>query len=137
MGEVRLEGAVNVQGYYSHIGDSSRVWVDSGGSQTQGWDFGISGSTPIPISGVITDGPRLELNQYWNPKRHRIRDRATGNEVFRLSGKYANPTATKWDGQYLVAGYESGEVLILDFNHILPLLQSCYWPILYPHPPRY
>ena len=25
---------------------------------------------------------------------------------------------TQWDGQYLVAGYESGEVLILDFNHM-------------------
>ena len=26
----------------------------------------------------------------------------------------------QWDGRYLIAGYESGEVLILDFIHIIP-----------------
>jgi hypothetical protein len=30
------------------------------------------------------------------------------------------PVVVEWDGQYLVAGYESGEELILDFNYIFP-----------------
>ena len=120
MGEVRLEGSVGVQHYYSHIGDGSRVWVLFKDSQMQGWDFGISGSTPVPISGVTPDAPHLELKQPENNKRYRIRDKATGNDIFQLSGKYADPTCEEWNGQYLVTGYESGEVLILDVNHMLP-----------------
>jgi len=120
VGEVRLEGSVRVQHYYSYIGDGSRVWVLFDNSKTKGWDFGISGATPISISGVTPEGPHLELIWPGNNKRYRIRDKATGNDIFQLSGKYANPTCNKWDGQYLVAGYESREVLILDFNHMLP-----------------
>jgi hypothetical protein len=39
---------------------------------------------------------------------------------FLLPKRYARPSATQWDGQYLVAGYKYGEVLILDFNHMCP-----------------
>ena len=49
-----------------------------------------------------------------------IRDKVTGKKVFQLSGRYKKPKAVRWDGQYLVAGYESGEVLILDFHHMYP-----------------
>ena len=119
-GEVGLEGLAEVQGYYSHSGDGSRVWVDFKDSQTQGWDFGISDPTPIPLPDVNPDDPHLELNRQGRANQYGIRDKATGNEVFQLSGKYADPTDIQWDGQYLVAGYESGEVLILDFNHMLP-----------------
>jgi len=45
-----------------------------------------------------------------------IKDAVTGKEVFQLVGRYAKPNCVQWDGQYLVAGYESGEVLILGFN---------------------
>ena len=95
------------------------IWVNFEDSQTQGWDFGISDPTPIPLPDVNPDDPHLELNSQWTANQHRIRDKGTGNEVFHLSGKYAHPTDIQWDGQYLVAGYESGEVLILDFNHML------------------
>ena len=30
----------------------------------------------------------------------------------------SNPVDSQWDGQYLVAGYRSGEVLILDLNNL-------------------
>jgi len=113
MGEVRLEGSEEVHDYYSPIGGGSRVWIWFGGPQTQGWNFGISGSTPISISGVTPESPHLELSEQVNTKRYRIRDKATDNDIFQLSGKYADPTRKEWDGHYLVAGYESGEVLIL------------------------
>ena len=102
--------------------DSSKVWVRAHRSSTQeGWDFGAPGSSPVPlnpstgrthldfIGGVIwqTDGPS------W------IKDTITGKKVFQLSGKYAKPNNVQWDGQHLVAGYGSGEVIILNFHHVL------------------
>ena len=120
VGEVELEGSGGVEDYYSHIGDGSRIWVNLRNSPTKGRDFGISDPTPIPLPDMTPDGPHLELNRQGNANKYRIRDKDTGTKVFQLSGKYTNPTDIDWDGQYLAAGYESGEVLILDFNHILP-----------------
>jgi len=122
VGEVMFkESRKKVQDFYSHVGDGSRVWVVFEDSQTQGWDFGILDPTPIPLPDVAPDGSHLEFHsQEGDDTRFRIRDKATGNEVFQLSGKYAHPTAIEWDGQYLVAGYTFGGVLILDFNHVLP-----------------
>ena len=120
VGEVKLESMGRAYLGYLSI-DSSRVWIYSGDSLTQeGWDFGVSGSSPVPfdpstgrphlelIGGIETDGPP------W------IKDTATGKEVFQLRGKYAKPVDIQWDGQYLVAGYGFGEILILDFHHVLP-----------------
>jgi hypothetical protein len=44
-----------------------------------------------------------------------LRIKPLENMVFQWSGRYAEPSIAEWDGQYLVAGYKSGEVLILDF----------------------
>jgi WD40 repeat protein len=100
----------------------SRIWVDLQNSPTQGWDFGISGSSPIPLSNTSPERPQLHLipsiNE-WNNGPSRIEDTVTGKEVFRLPGRYARPNDVWWDGQYLVAGYWSGEVLILDFSQML------------------
>ena len=103
--------------------DSSRICVKLENSSAQeGWDFGTSGSSPVPFdpstgrphldfvggTGWQTDGPS------W------IKNTVTGKKVFELGGRYTEPNDVQWDGQYLVAGYDSGEVLILDFHHILP-----------------
>ena len=105
--------------------DGSRVWVHYKDSQTQGWDFGILDSTPIQLSipPPDLDRPRLDLidgtkSESTGPSR--IEDTVTGKEIFQLAGRYANPTTVQWDSQYLVAGYKSGEVLILDFIHMIP-----------------
>jgi hypothetical protein len=45
-----------------------------------------------------------------------IKDTVTGKVVLQLNGRYAKPFDVQWDGQYLVAGYESGEVMILDLK---------------------
>ena len=102
--------------------DSSKVWIHCGGSVQEGWDFGVSNPSPVSfdpsigrqqldfIGGAVWQG----CGSSW------IKDTATGKKAFQLGGKYANPNDVQWDGQYLVAGYESGEVLILDFHDMLP-----------------
>ena len=101
--------------------DGSRVYIHSEGSSAQeGWDFGILGSSPIPFD-PSTGRPHLDFvgGAHWQTgNKSWIKDIATGKEVFQLSGMYAKPNDVQWDGQYLVAGYESGEVLILDFYHL-------------------
>jgi len=103
--------------------DGSKVMVRCEGSSTLGWDFGIPGSTPIKISPTPTDRPHLDFigtatQSTTDPIG--IEDRITGAVVFQLCGRYAQPSATQWDGRYLIAGYGTGEVLILDFSDMLP-----------------
>jgi len=109
----------------SLIVNGSKVWVSCEDSKTLGWDFGISGSNPVPLSNVPPvrpPRPYLDFVKDTNTRglsSPKVEDTITGREVFRLAGKYAKPSATQWDGRYLIAGYESGEVLILDCIHIL------------------
>ena len=93
--------------------DGSRAWAHSQGMRSQGWDFGTMGSPPVQLPNV----PLLPPNsaKQWDVLRFRITDTVTGNVVFHLTGRFGNPVHSQWDGRYLVAGYESGEVLILDF----------------------
>ena len=101
--------------------DGSKVWVCFKDSQTQGWDFGIPATSPIQLSNTSLDKTHLNLigGTRWSTGPCGIKDAVTGKEVFQLAGKYTNPGEVQWDGQYLVVGYESGEVLILDFKHVL------------------
>ena len=120
VGEVELEGAP----YLDHLcADGSRIRVCFEDSLTKEWDFGIQGSPPIPLSNISSDRPCLDLiggtrGLDFSPVR--IRDTVTGKVVFQLYGRYEKPAWMQWDGQYLVAGYASGEVLILDFSYMLP-----------------
>ena len=114
--------------------DSSEVLVHSEKSSVQGWDFGIPGSTPTQFSKKSLNRHHLNFVDIGGSRnRHsildnrsgprsipvRVEDSATGKEVFWLCGNYANPSVIQWDGQYLIAGYMSGEVLILDLSHVL------------------
>ena len=136
VGEVELEDEVeladgvgsrrgSITGYFVH---GQRVWVDFGGTKTQGWDFGTPGSAPIPLYNVAPESPDLVLRGKEGKANHRIEDKVTGVEVFQLSGRYTHPTDVQWDGRYLVAGYGSGEVLILDFINMLPQGYVVFWP---------
>ena len=102
--------------------DGSKVLVQSGESSAQAWDFGIVGSTPVQLPETSSVRPYLDLVDVRNWSKTspvKIKDSITGQDVFQLYGRYADPSAIQWDGQYLIAGYKSGEVLILDFNHML------------------
>ena len=106
----------------SLIVEGSRVWVQAKDS-TWGWDFGIPGLKYPPVLTRSPNRPCLDLissTEIWNTSPPRIKDTVTGKEVFQLPKKYIGPTAIHWDGQYLVAGYKSGELLILDFGHMVP-----------------
>ena len=95
--------------------DCSSVWVHSSLSEPQGWDFGIPGSPPVQLSNsslVHSNGAMV-----WDSDESRIKDVVTGRVAFQMEGRFTDPVKSQWDGQYLVVGYGSGEVLILEFNH--------------------
>jgi WD40 repeat protein len=95
--------------------DGSKIQVYSEDLSIQGWDFGVSGSSPVQLSNTSSESPHLNfIKSYWRDDPSRIKDTITGKYVFQLPGRYAHTHATRWDGQHLVAGYESGEVVILD-----------------------
>jgi len=97
--------------------DGSRVWVLSPLAKPLGWDFGIPDSLPVQLP----NPPSLCPNniKLWDTGRSRIKDAVTRKVAFQLAGRFAKPVDSQWDGRYLVAGYKSGEVLILDFIHML------------------
>jgi WD40 repeat protein len=97
----------------------SKVWVQFKDLTTRGWDFGISGSSPLLLSNPSSGRPYLDfISGVWNNGPSFLKNTASGKSIFRLSGKYAGAHSIQWDGQYLVAGYGDGEVLILDFKHL-------------------
>ena len=118
VGEVRLEGKPLVD---SLIMDGSRVWFFLVDLQMKGWDFGIPDPTPIPLSNTSLGKPHFCFlgTKYQSTSPSRVEDTVTRKEIFQLFGRYDMPYVARWDGQYLVAGYKSGEVLILDFNHVI------------------
>ena len=98
----------------------SKIWIGSGGSN-KGWNFGVLGSPPVPLLNTFTGEahPVLICDSLWKwGGVTGIRARGTERGVFQLSGGYADPKNMQWDGQYFVAGYDSGEVLILDFHYL-------------------
>ena len=110
MGEVELEYSLP---HRSLTVDGSRVWDHSPIEQLQGWDFGIPDSSPLLLSN--TPPPHPNNNTHWDNDLPGIKNTATGKVVFQLGGRFVKPVYPEWDGQYLAAGYYSGEVLILDF----------------------
>jgi len=101
----------------SLIVDGSKVWAYWPQSKYQGWDFGTPGSSPVQLSNIPTLLPNGSM--LWDVSQTRIRSAITGVIVFQLPSRFAKPVSVQCDGYYLVAGYESGEVLILDLNHVL------------------
>ena len=104
--------------------DGPRVWVHPPSSPELifGWDFGVSGSSPVKLSNLSWNGPHLDFVGGIRDQRSflpAVQDTVTGKVVFQLPGRLARPSDAQWDGQYLVAGYDSGEVLILECNLVL------------------
>ena len=101
--------------------DDSRIWVRVNNLSTHGWDFSISGSSPTMLPIGLAGRPALDFigGTWWQTEDPSwIQDTVSGKRVFQLSGKYAKPSEIQWNGQYLVAGYSSGEVLIVAFDNM-------------------
>ena len=115
LGKVVLEN----KGYFDPLClDDSKVVVMS--NCTQIWDFGTQGSFPVKLPEMASDRlyPELIAQHFGHGLfRIRVEDKAT-KKVFPLPDRYTYPSAIQWDGQYVIAGYFSGEVLILDLNHM-------------------
>lgn len=126
VGEVGLEG--DSIGNFFYL-DGSKIWATLKNSSIQGWDFKTSGFFPILLPDIPTERSLLEF--FDAPPR--IKDKTTGKVVFQLYGRYARPRVAQWDGQYLAAGYETGEVLILDFCHLYPQQQPVVYCLCIPN----
>jgi len=101
----------------SLIVDGTKVWAYWPQSKYQGWDFGILGSSPVQLSNIPTLLPNGSM--LWDISQTKIKSAVTGEVVFQLPSRFAKPVSVQCDGYYLAAGYDSGEVLILDLNYIL------------------
>ena len=117
MGEVPLGYDMHSDSFLATGGSS--VWVGFRNHGIAGWDFGVLDSSLIKEYTELPKRPHLDF--IGGMRQHRsilpvIEDSTTGREVFQLPSRYARPSDAQWDGQYLVAGYDTGEVLILDCN---------------------
>jgi len=102
--------------------DGSKVWVQVPDQGVKGWDFGVPEESSIKHYREPPNRPHLDFIGGIRKKRSYlpgIEDTITGREVFQLPSRYKRPNDVQWDGQYLVAGYETGEVIILDCNCML------------------
>ena len=118
-----IVGKVGVGALIAHtslIVSGSRVWAYSPLSLAcDGWDLRILDDQS---SGQLPPTPLLHLSdtKLWDLGLSRIKDTTTGKVVLQLGGRFAKPIDVQLDGQYFLARYLSGEVLILDFNHVFP-----------------
>ena len=100
---------------------SSKVWVQ-GPSWGGGWEFGVPEESSIKHYTEPPNRPHLDFIGGIRKERSDlpgIEDTITGRVFFQLPSRYPRPNDAQWDGQYLVAGYETGEVMILDCNCML------------------
>ena len=104
--------------YHEHqslIVDGSKVWVFTPPSKYKGWDFGILGSKPMKL---FNKSKAPSVRNFWVTNEARIRSPATVETVFQLSGRFLNSVCVQCDNSYLVASYQSGEILILDLRNV-------------------
>jgi len=119
LGKVGHESSLSVDPFLTS--DGPRVWIHfpSSPEPIKGWDFGILGSSPAKLSNVSQNRPHLDFIGGLRKQRSflpGIQNTVTRKVVFQLPGRLERPSDAQWDGQYLVAGYNSGEVLILECN---------------------
>jgi len=85
----------------------------------EGWDFEVSDSSSIKHYIGPPNRPHLDFVGGIRMVRSHlpgIEDTISGKEVFQLPLRYKKPNDAQWDGQYLVAGYYTGEVIIVECN---------------------
>jgi len=100
----------------------SKVWTEARNEydpDVQGWDFGISDSSPVRLPNQPPDRLHLSDTMVWEINMSRMRDVVTGKVFFWLPERFGKVVYVQWGGQYLVVSFRSKEVLILDISHML------------------
>ena len=97
--------------------DSSKVWVRKFPAEWRGWDFGTP-EFPVELS---KSPSKLHPNGtiLWDIVHSRVQDVAGEKILFQLNAGLRKPADVQWREQYLVVCFRSGEVLILDFSHVI------------------
>ena len=99
----------------------SRVWIYYPAAETQVWDFGTPDSPPVQLPNTPLHILHPTGTMLWDTGLSCVKEKASGKVVFWLCKRYGKPVNVQWSDQYLVACFISGEVLVLDFTHVLPL----------------
>ena len=114
VGEVKIKFEEHAIGFLTV--DGSMVLIHYPGLEDQVWDFGIPGSSPVQLPTIPPVRPHSNNTVLWDTSISGVREKATGKIIFWLSRRSGKPSDVQWDGQYLVACFISGEVLVLDFG---------------------
>ena len=114
------------------IFDGSTVWIPSKRSSIHwGWDLDNLMSLPLDSCDIPSKHRFALIVDWWSWWCERdnswiehsgsltVKDIASGTALFQPPARFARPIKAGWDGRYLVAAYETGEVLILDFSHTI------------------
>ena len=122
-GEIVAKAEIKFVNYniVSFTVNGSRVWVFYTNAKTQVWDFGIPDSSPVLLSDISLHILQPKGAVLWDTGPSCVKEKATGKVVFWLSKRYGRPVNVKWNNQYLFVSFISGEVLVLDFAHVLIL----------------
>ena len=99
--------------------DGLRAWVHYPDSEPQGWNFGISDPSPIQLLDVSPHQYYLNSTLQWDPSLRGIKTGVTGKVIFWVPEKYGSIFDVQWNELCLVMCFNSKEVLVLDFSHIL------------------
>jgi len=118
MGRVDCGSTMSIPGYLTV--DSSQVWLWTHPIiNARGWDFGISGLSPIELPSRSPEMLHPSGVVLWNTDLSQLKDKATGGVVFQLPERYGKPWEVQWNDQCLFVHFEYIKVLILDFSHML------------------
>ena len=98
-----------------------KVWVCYPNAASQMWDFGIPDSPPVLLPDISLHILHPNGAMVWDSGLSCVKVVATGKVIFWLSKRYGRPANVKWNDQYLLAAFISGEVLVLDLSHVLSL----------------
>ena len=99
--------------------DGLKVWVHNSSTEDEVWDFGNPDSSPVQLPNMPLTRLHPNGTMLWDSSLSGIKEEATGRVVFKLPERYGRPVHVHWIGQHLVACFISGEVLTLDFGHLI------------------
>ena len=118
MGRVGYEG---LSGVRLLAMDGLRVWIKfydeyEISAPSKGWDLGPLGLSPVKEFVIPPEKLWLSDTTVWDSGLCRISNEVTGKVAFQLPPQFGTPIDIQWNGQYLVASFQSKMELVLDFH---------------------